>query len=272
MFAVLAILFGTPLFASKYEVAATMIFRDEAPYLKEWIEFHALLGVEHFYLYDHLSQDNFREVLQPYIEVGLVDLESCRISVGSLNEWDRLQNWLISLGIERARREAKWLLILDSDEFFLPVKCGTIPAYLSQFEGTKVGSVEGLICLFSTGGVERIPDDQLLVETLVRAVGGNGLRKSAVRLDRCVGVGNPHNMNLAKGYVVARPSWGELQINHYWARDRYYLYNFKIPRRAEWGTPADTCVRWAEGGTYCPDQAVPMERFIAPLRKRMGLE
>ena len=28
------------------------IYRDEAPYLVEWIEFHRLVGVEHFYLYD----------------------------------------------------------------------------------------------------------------------------------------------------------------------------------------------------------------------------
>lgn len=33
------------------------IFKDEAPYLAEWIEFHRLVGVEHFFLYDNLSTD-----------------------------------------------------------------------------------------------------------------------------------------------------------------------------------------------------------------------
>lgn len=30
-------------------LAVCAIFRDEAPYLAEWIEFHRLVGVEHFY-------------------------------------------------------------------------------------------------------------------------------------------------------------------------------------------------------------------------------
>jgi hypothetical protein len=31
-------------------LAITAIFQNEAPYLKEWIEFHLLMGAEHFYL------------------------------------------------------------------------------------------------------------------------------------------------------------------------------------------------------------------------------
>ncbi len=29
------------------------IFKDEADYLREWIEFHRIVGVEHFYLYNN---------------------------------------------------------------------------------------------------------------------------------------------------------------------------------------------------------------------------
>jgi hypothetical protein len=29
------------------------IFRHEAPYLREWIEFHKLIGAERFFLYDN---------------------------------------------------------------------------------------------------------------------------------------------------------------------------------------------------------------------------
>lgn len=32
----------------RYYLAAAAIFQDEAPYLKEWIEYHKLIGVEHF--------------------------------------------------------------------------------------------------------------------------------------------------------------------------------------------------------------------------------
>ena len=32
----------------KYQVSICAIFKNEAKYLKEWIEFHKIIGVEHF--------------------------------------------------------------------------------------------------------------------------------------------------------------------------------------------------------------------------------
>jgi hypothetical protein len=45
--------------------AICAVFRDEAPYLAEWVEFHRLVGVEHFFLYDDRSRDASRDVLAP---------------------------------------------------------------------------------------------------------------------------------------------------------------------------------------------------------------
>ena len=39
------------------------VYRDEAPYLREWVEFHRLVGVERFFLYNNDSVDEHREVL-----------------------------------------------------------------------------------------------------------------------------------------------------------------------------------------------------------------
>ena len=47
---------------SRY-LAATAIFKNEAAYLAEWIEFYRLIGVEHIYLYDNCSTDNPKAVL-----------------------------------------------------------------------------------------------------------------------------------------------------------------------------------------------------------------
>ncbi len=41
-------------------VMQTML-RDEADAIVEWIEYHALLGVEHFYVYDNNSRDGLRQ-------------------------------------------------------------------------------------------------------------------------------------------------------------------------------------------------------------------
>lgn len=50
------------------------MFRNEAPYLYEWVQYHHTAGVDHFYMYDHLSTDNSLEVLQPFLEEGLFEV------------------------------------------------------------------------------------------------------------------------------------------------------------------------------------------------------
>ncbi len=57
-----------------YELGIASQFRDEAPYLKEWVEYHRMVGVDHFWLYNNSSIDNWEEVLQPYIDEGLVEV------------------------------------------------------------------------------------------------------------------------------------------------------------------------------------------------------
>ena len=47
----------------KVFLSVVAIAKNEAPYIKEWIEYHKLVGVERFYFYDNGSTDNTREVL-----------------------------------------------------------------------------------------------------------------------------------------------------------------------------------------------------------------
>ena len=56
-------------------LAFVLIAKNEASYIKEWLDFHIKQGVTNFIIYDNESTDNFREVLQPYIESGIVIYE-----------------------------------------------------------------------------------------------------------------------------------------------------------------------------------------------------
>ena len=61
--------------SQEFYLSVGAIFRDEARYLPEWLEFHLCQGVEHFFLYDHhSSSDAHMPVLDPYIAAGLVTL------------------------------------------------------------------------------------------------------------------------------------------------------------------------------------------------------
>lgn len=56
-------------------LAICAIFKNEAPWLKEWLVYHrTILKVDRFYLYNNQSTDHYKEILQPFIEEGLVEL------------------------------------------------------------------------------------------------------------------------------------------------------------------------------------------------------
>ena len=72
---------------TKYQVSICAIFKDEAPYIKEWIEFHKIVGVEHFYMYNNFSSDNYMDVLSPYIERGDVTLIDWPVPQGQMKAY-----------------------------------------------------------------------------------------------------------------------------------------------------------------------------------------
>ena len=58
----------------QYKVSIGAIFKNEALYLKEWIEFHRIVGVEHFYLravYQKKYRDSGRLAEKPGADRGV---------------------------------------------------------------------------------------------------------------------------------------------------------------------------------------------------------
>ena len=93
----------------KYNVSICAIFKNEAPYLKEWIEFNNIVGVDHFYMYNNNSEDDYEAVLKPYIKSGLV----------TLIDWPQNQKQMecYQTCIKDFSGETKWLGFIDIDEF-----------------------------------------------------------------------------------------------------------------------------------------------------------
>lgn len=103
-----------------YNFAICTVFNNEAYHLKEWLEHHQNLGVEHIYLYNIGSNDPFYFVLLPYINEGFVTLVNWP---GQLEKEEKITSMRISAYENAinfiARKETKWLLILDVNEFLM---------------------------------------------------------------------------------------------------------------------------------------------------------
>lgn len=267
----------------KYELAICAIFQNEAPYLREWIEYHKLVGVQHFYLFNNFSSDNYAEILQPYISEGEVELYDWCYAKDTLKEWARTQFSAYEQGLSLARGIAKWVAVIDLDEFIVPVKHKNIVDFLKSFE--EFGGVCINWQLFGTGGVDKIPDDQLLIETLIRKAPDHyhlhGNVKSIVRPERVVGCNNPHffeyaygsyqvnaNKEAFKGQSTKGIFIDKIRINHYWSRDLEYFYNVKLPRHSKWGDRRDLCIQIEKDSNM--QQNFTILRFVPALRERLG--
>jgi Glycosyltransferase family 92 len=108
-------------------LAVCAIFRDEAPYLREWIEFHRLVGVERFFLYDHWSTDDPDRALAPYVAEGVVEVVDWPASPpAQIKAYEHF--------LKRHRESARWVAFVDLDEFLFSPTGRPVADVLSGFE------------------------------------------------------------------------------------------------------------------------------------------
>ena len=101
-------------------LAACTVFRDEDRFLREWLSFHLCVGFEHFYLYaDRPFDDCHTELLQPYVDAGLVTLAG---AVAVRNP----QIPTYDLCLHDHRLDARWLAFIDVDEFLHPANASMV--------------------------------------------------------------------------------------------------------------------------------------------------
>jgi hypothetical protein len=275
----------TCLGAYKYDIAICTIFQNDAAYLKEWIEFHKVVGVEHFYLYNNNSADNFREVLKPYIKSGDVDLIEWPYESGTdIHLWNSIQCAAYNDATKRASGRVKWLAALDTDEFLFPAREKKLLPLLKEFDYAAALGVNWQ--MYGTSSIKCIPAGSLMIELLVmKGETDNPTNvhiKSIVRPERVEKWTNPHYCQPKEGYVQVSEnhevfkgpfapsvSVDKFRINHYWTRDEHYLYSVKIPRRSNWQHSAENLLREAEGFNTTYDNSI--YRFLPSLKKKMKL-
>jgi len=131
------------------------ILRGEDDYLIEWIEFHILLGVNHFVLYDNGTSLNTFNLLKKYIDQGLVTYFSFPhidgLRDGRYVSTLTLQQLAYADCIIRFSKHFKYLLQLDIDEFLFPKNYNSITEVLNLFND-KVSRIDINLINFGSAG------------------------------------------------------------------------------------------------------------------------
>ncbi|MBV1903031.1 MAG: glycosyltransferase family 92 protein [Marinosulfonomonas sp.] len=129
-----------------HELAVCAIFKNEALYLQEWLIFHHGVGVDHFYLYNDASTDDYAKVLQPWIERGIVTVKSWpkKAQVAAYNHC-----------IRNFRTRARWIAFIDLDEFLYSPTGRNLPELLENYRG--VAAIFVYWVLFGSSGHAKRP-------------------------------------------------------------------------------------------------------------------
>ena len=143
-----------PLFNKLYSISICAIFKDESSFLKEWIELNNLVGVEHFYMYNNNSSDSYQEVLQPYIDKGVVTLVDF--------PYDHAQFKAYQHFYETYRHETQWVSFLDIDEFFCPNSHLTLHEWIKPYK--KYPAIQIYWKMFGTSGLMQHDYNKLVTE------------------------------------------------------------------------------------------------------------
>lgn len=226
----------------KYYISLVAIFQNEARFLKEWIEFYRLIGVEHFYLYNHLSTDEYMEILEPYIKDGIIDLKQVTKIPKNLKEWNRIQTEAYTDAVARTKDISEWLIVVDTDEFLFPIKDKNLVELLKNYDDYAALSINWKI--FGSGDVEKIESGKLLIESLTKSTDQEDLRVKTIVKPRYVDkFEHPHfpfllpgysqiteNFEYFRGPFVPKESRNIVTINHYWARDWEFFKLNKLAR------------------------------------------
>lgn len=273
-----------------YEVSIGTMFAHADPSLLEWLEYHLLLGVQHFWLYEyHTHYDpasSSRPMLQPYIDLGLVSYEWME---GPVPYNTQLQAFPQILN--RARGVSRWLLLMDIDEFVnLAPPATTLPPVLKLFDAYAGVAMHWQ--MFGTSRHTNIRDGELLIQQLrwkadsLTYVENFGV-KTAVQPLRVSHPAHPHScLPIAPWYIVdtdfhapddrsAAPSsfspvtLSHLWLNHYFLRTEHFFRQYKMVSRRMLG---DLAQRHRERMVLMNKQLdTTIQRFVPELRRRLGM-
>lgn len=115
------------------DICVVAILKDEDRFIHEWIAYHQLLGVSHFYLYDNdprLPLKKITKCHEGYVTVidWLVSHDDARY------KGKYIQNKAYNHFLKNFSSGFKWVAFIDADEFIVLRKHKGLKPFLQEFE------------------------------------------------------------------------------------------------------------------------------------------
>jgi glycosyl transferase family 2 len=260
-------------------LALAAIFKNEGPYVLEWVAHHRALGIERFFVADNDSTDETTALLIALAQAGIVYHLPFPTPAGRAPQMAAYE-----VILRRFRAAADWIAFLDADEFLVPAAPHrSLAEVIAKLDpGPDVGAIAVNWSLYGSSGHKQASPRPVAERFIRRAKQNHPLNrhyKSIVRPTAVEGdVENPHYFPLKEGFRVIHPDgspvadvpgrtglstrilWDPIRVNHYVIKS---WEEFHHRKRARGRATTDT--RRGErffAGHDLNDVADPMPRWL----------
>ena len=200
-----------------------LICKDENDYLPEWLDYHILMGVDRFYIYDNESRVSLRETLKDYIERGWVVVVDIPGKGMQLYAYDHC--------LQTFGPQTFWIGFIDTDEFLVPKTTLDLKELLKGYEAYAGLAVSSLF--FGSSGRKTRPVAGQIVSYTRRTHTTfieNELVKSIVQPRLALMPSSPHDFTFKESAWCVNEGFlhvdgqrfpnytDKIQLNHYYCR------------------------------------------------------
>lgn len=206
------------------------IFKNETTNLKEWVDHYLWQGTSHLYMCDNGSTDNPLEILQPYIDQGLVTywIDTDHTSLHQFQRHIKLEQVRQAVyNIQKgSQQKPDWILIADLDEFWY-CDSGTITDLLHSISPSIKIVIKGwrVFGPSESGEHPKSLRKELVYRQPIESSPKYFFRTFAVAPDEI------HDHHLDKPIDNSEQIWpSTIHCNHYVLQSFWYFTNIKIPR------------------------------------------
>lgn len=136
----------------QYFLSVGAMFKNEAHILREWLEHYIYRGVEHFYLINDNSTDNFLEIIQPFQnKITLIDMNENQFLGRQVRAYNKI--------FDSKKQETEWLLIIDLDEFVYSPSTTNFPEMIRNIvsNNSEIHQISFNMVLFGSSGFVEQP-------------------------------------------------------------------------------------------------------------------
>lgn len=194
----------------QHEVCVCTMLRNQARFLREWVMYHARLGVQRWFIYDNNSDDDISNLIE--------SLEDADFNITRhVWPWMKTQEAGFAHCALRARDSCEWVAFIDVDEFLhLPLGLSLHNVLENQSRPSEVAELRVQCHSFGPSGLKRVPMKGVMVGYTCRLLAPER-HKSIVRPEALNStlINLVHHFHLKSGFRYLNMDRNVMVINHY---------------------------------------------------------